>query len=176
MPGAYLKGNISFPSSAFSVDTVSRAWNYSGSLDTIISNTSDFTADSNCRVDYYKLENIIILSVTAFLKPSTFRYLGANDQTSYVYTGDFEFPDKIVTEANVQLDKKLSCATHHFQTAITVEDFKTGVFFDLSRDYRLATMHINGVLDTTKLVITLPSGFLPNHEYNVSGELIYEVL
>ena len=57
---------------------------------------------------------------------------------------------------------------------LTVEDFKTGVFFELGRSYILGFAHMNGLLDSTELILTVPGGLLPNHEYRICGTLIYQ--
>lgn len=175
MPGAFLKGNCSFPGS-FIVDELSRSWDIFGTSNAFIKNANDFTNDSSCSVHYYKLKNIIFLSMYAVLKPSTKKYTGIENDTAYIYTGEFNFPEKIVTEVEIELRGELSASPFHFQNSLAVEDFKTGVFFEICSDAKLGFMHVNGLLDPTKLVLTLPSGFVPHHTYTLSGSLIYEVL
>ena len=176
MPGAYLKGNSSFPGQVFTVDVLNRPWNVEGEQQVAIVNGSDFTSDSTVTVKYYKLKNIIALYFRAHLKPSTVAYTGSAGSTSYIFTGDLTFPDKIVTEARVRLGGALSAAGFHFENSLNVVDFRTGVFFDMSRDERIGSAHINGILDATELVMHVPSGLLPNHEYTLSGSLMYQTL
>lgn len=175
MPGAYLKGNSSFPGSTFIVDEVSRPWNMEGTATSTIINNTDFTSDSLCTVQYYKLKNIVSLYINALLKPNSLPYTGVENDTSYIYTGDFEFSN-VNTEANIQLDAILSATPYHFETSINIDDYKTGVFFDTDLSSVMGMIHLNGILDPTRLRITIPTGMLPNHEYNVCGTIIYECL
>lgn len=175
MPGAYLKGNSSFPGSTFVVDEISKSWNAHGVVDAIIINEQDFTPDSHCTIKYYKLKHIIFLHIDAVLKPSSLPYTGVQDDTSYIYTGDFTF-SKVNTTANVRLTPALASASYHFQNTLNIEDLKSGVFFDTNVSFIMGTVHINGIIDSTEIVITAPTGMLPNHEYNVCGTLIYQSL
>lgn len=175
MPGAYLKGNSSFPGSTFIVDEVSRPWNIEGVAHTSIVEHTSFTNESSCTVQYYKLKNIVSLYVDALLKPSTLSYTGVENDTSYIYTGDFTF-STVRTAASVKLAPLLTAAPYHFETSVNIEDFKTGVFFEPSISVVMGTLHLNGILDPTVLVITIPSGMLPNHEYKICGTLIYQCL
>jgi len=175
MPGAYLKGNSSFPGSTFIVDEVSRPWNTEGTATSIIINNTDFTSDSFCTVQYYKLKNIVSLYVSARLKPSSLPYTGVENDTSYLYTGDFVFSN-VNTTANIRLDSILSAAPYHFETSINIDDYKTGVFFDTNLSAVMGMIHLNGVIDPTMLRITIPTGMLPHHEYNICGTIIYECL
>ena len=175
MPGAYMKGNLSFPGSIFSVDEVSRSWNIEGAATSTIINNTNFTSDSSCTVQYYKLKNIVSLYINALLKPSSLPYTGVEDDTSYIYTGDFSFSD-VNTIANIRLDPILSAAPYHFETSVNVDDFKTGVFFDTQLSTIMGMVHLNGIIDPMKLCITIPSGMLPNHEYRICGSFIYECL
>jgi hypothetical protein len=175
MPGAYLKGNLSFTGSKFTVDEVSRPWNIDGTATSTIINNTDFTSDSFCTVQYYKLKNIVSLYISASLKPSSLPYTGVENDTSYIYTGDFAFSN-VSTEANIRLDPILSAAPYHFETSINIDDFKTGVFFDTHLSAVMGMIHLNGILDPTSLRITIPTGMLPNHEYNICGTIIYECL
>lgn len=175
MPGAYLKGNSSFPGSSFIVDEVSRPWNIEGYFTPTIINNTDFTSDSFCTVQYYKLRNIVSLYIDALLKPSSLPYTGVENDTSYIYTGDFEF-SQVNTSANIRLNSFLSAAPYHFETSVNVNDFKSGVFFDPSLSSIMGTLLLNGILDPTMLRITIPTGMLPNHEYNISGTFMYQCL
>ena len=175
MPGAYLKGNLSFPGSTFIVDEVSRHWNTEGTATSTIINNTDFTFDSSCTVQYYKLKNIVSLYISASLKPSSLPYTGLENDTSYIYTGDFSFSN-VNTAVNIRLDPILSAAPYHFETSINIDDFKTGVFFDTNLSSVMGMIHLNGIIDPTMLRITLPTGMLPNHEYNICGTIIYECL
>lgn len=175
MPGAYLKGNSFFPGSRFIVDEISRAWNLQGIAESTIINHTEFTTSSYCTVQYYKLKNIISLHVEAVLKPSSFPYTGIENDTSYIYTGDFVF-SRVNTTATVRLPSLLTSAPYHFERSVNIEDFKTGVFFETNISSVLGMIHLNGIMDSTMLVITVPSGMLPNHEYKVCGTLIYECL
>jgi len=176
MPGAYLKGNSSFPGQVFTVDVISRPWNVEGEYAAPIVNASDFTTDSIVTLRYYKLRNIISLYVTANLKPNTAPYTGSENSTAYIFTGDLTFPNKIVTEARVRLNSGLSAAGFHFENSVNVIDLRTGVFFELSRDERMGSAHINGILDATELILHVPTGLLPNHEYTIAGSLLYQAL
>jgi len=175
MPGAYLKGNSSFPGSTFIVDEISRPWNISGLAASTITNETYFTPDSYCTVQYYKLKNIVSLYIDALLKPSTLPYTGVENDTSYIYTGDFSF-SSVNTVANIRLDSVLSAAPYHFETSINTDDYRTGVFFDTNLSAVMGIIHINGIIDPTMLHITIPTGMLPNHEYNICGTIIYECL
>lgn len=175
MPGAYLKGNSSFPGSTFIVDEVSRPWNIEGPATSTIINNTDFTTDSSCTVQYYKLKNIVSLYIDAFLKPSSLPYTGVQNDTSYIYTGDFAFSN-VNTSANIRLDPILSATPYHFETSVNIVDFKTGVFFDTNLSAVMGMVHLNGIIDPTMLCITIPTGMLPNHEYNICGTIIYECL
>lgn len=175
MPGAYLKGNSSFPGSTFIVDEISRPWNSEGSATSTIINNTDFTSDSSCTVQYYKLKKIVSLYIGALLKPSSLSYTGVENDTSYIYTGDFVFSN-VNTTANIRLDPILSAAPYHFETSINTADYKTGVFFDTNLSAVMGMIHINGIFDPTLLRITIPTGMLPNHEYNICGTIIYECL
>lgn len=175
MPGAFLKGNSSFPGSSFVVDEISRPWNPDGAASAEIINRDDFTADSRCTVEYYRLKNIVSLHVDALLKPSSLPYTGVEDDTSYIYTGNFAFSE-VSTTARVRLDGRLAAAPYHYENSVSVEDFKTGVFFDTSLSPALGRVHVNGIEDTTELVLTVPGGLLPNHEYRARGTIIYETL
>lgn len=173
---AYLKGNSLFPAQNFNVDIISRAWNMDGVVDSSIINNSDFSADSYVTVNYYKLKNIAVIYIDGVLKPSTVPYTGVPDDTSYIYTGEFEF-ERVNTTANVRMQlPALSSAPYHFENTMNVEDYRTGVFFEPNRNSIMASVHINGILDSTKLVVTIPSGMLPNHEYQICGTLIYQCL
>jgi len=176
MPGAYLKGNSSFPGQVFTVDIIQRPWDVEGESPAPIINSHEFTTDSTVTLKYYKLKNIISLYVTAKLKPNTAPYTGSEGSTSYIFTGDLTFPNKIVTEVRVRLAGGLSAAGFHFENSVNVMDFRTGVFFELSRDERMGSVHINGILDATELILHIPSGLLPNHEYEICGSLLYQTL
>ncbi len=175
MPGAYMKGNSSFPGSTFIVDEVSRPWNIEGSVTSTIINNTHFTSDSSCTVQYYKMKNIVSLYIDALLKPSSLPYTGVENDTSYIYTGDFSF-SQVNTSANIRLDPVLSAAPYHFETSVNINDFKSGVFFDPSLSSVMGTVHLNGILDPTMLRITIPTGMLPNHEYSICGTFIYQCL
>jgi hypothetical protein len=175
MPGAFLKGNISFPNSTFIVNDIFRPWNIEGVEHPTIINDTDFTTDSYCVVEYYKLKNIVFLYIDAFLKPTSLPYTNIENDTAYIYTGDFLF-SRVNTTVNVRLSSVLTAASYHYETSGNVEDIKTGVFFDTSISSIMGIVHLNGALDSTMLVITIPSGMLPNHEYRISGTLIYECL
>ena len=176
MPGAYLKGNSSFPGSTFIVDQVSRPWNVEGTATSTIINTDFlFNSDSFCTVQYYKLKHIVSLYIDVFLKPSSLPYTGVEDDTSYIYTGDFAF-SKVNTSANIRLDAILSAGRYHFETSVNVDDYKSGVFFENSLSSIMGTVHLNGILDATMLCINIPTGLLPNHEYRICGTLMYECL
>lgn len=174
MPGAYLKGNSLFPGNSFVVDEISRPWNIDGVVNTSFINVADFKPESQCKVYYYKLKNLVSLYIDAVLKPSSMPYTGVENDTTYIYTGDFNF-DTVNTTARVRLENsRLSCAPFHFETSMNVEDFKTGVFFELGRSYILGFAHMNGLLDSTELILTVPGGLLPNHEYRICGTFIYQ--
>lgn len=175
MPGAYLKGNSSFPGSTFTVDEISRPWNMEGTATSTIINNTKFTSDTSCTVQYYKLKKVLALYISALLKPSSLPYTGVENDTSYIYTGDFAFSN-VNTTANIRLDPILSAAPYHFETSINAEDYKTGVFFDTNLSAVMGMIHLNGILDPTLLRITIPTGMLPNHEYNICGTIFYECL
>tara|TARA_Y100001936_G_C15840049_1_gene541473 strand:- start:252 stop:776 length:525 start_codon:yes stop_codon:yes gene_type:complete len=173
MPGAYLKGNSLFPGASFVVDEISRPWNNEGVVQASFINMDDFKPESFCKLKYYRLKNIISLYIEALLIPNSLPYTGVENDTAYIYTGSFDFDD-VNTAARFKLDSRLSCAPFHYQTSLYAEDFKTGVFFELGRSYIMGFVHMNGLIDSTELTLTVPSGFLPNHEYRISGTFIYE--
>jgi hypothetical protein len=121
------------------------------------------------------MKNIVSLYIDALLKPSSLPYTGVENDTSYIYTGDFSF-SQVNTSANIRLDPVLSAAPYHFETSVNINDFKSGVFFDPSLSSVMGTVHLNGILDPTMLRITIPTGMLPNHEYSICGTFIYQCL
>tara|TARA_Y100000389_G_C17438402_1_gene506989 strand:- start:743 stop:1270 length:528 start_codon:yes stop_codon:yes gene_type:complete len=175
MPGAYLKGNSSFPGSTFIVDEVSRPWNTEGTATSTIINNRNFTSGSSCTVQYYKLKKMVSLYISVLLKPSSLPYTGVENDTSYIYTGNFAFSN-VNTTADIRIDPILSAAPYHFETSVNIDDYKTGVFFDTNLSAVMGMIHLNGILDPTLLRITIPTGMLPNHEYNICGTMIYECL
>lgn len=176
MPGAFLKGNVSFPGSFF-VDQLSHTWNQQGkSVMQLLDAGTVFRPDSTVEIDYFRLRRLACVSVLAVLYPSTLPYIGVENDTEYIYTGQTVFPEKLPTEARIRIRDDLAASPCHFENVTTITDTKTGVFFNRSADRQLGSVHVNGILDSTQLVLTNPTGFLPNHVYEISATIIYEVL
>jgi hypothetical protein len=175
MPGAFLKGNVSFPGSFF-VDQLSHTWNQQGKSVVELLDGTAFRPDSKVEIDYFRLRRFACLSVLAVLHPSTTPYTGIEQDTHYIYTGQMVFPEKLPTEARIRIRDNLAASACHFENVASVSDVKTGVFFNRSADQHIGSVHINGILDSTQLVLTNPIGFLPNHVYEISATLMYEVL
>lgn len=176
MPGAFLKGNSAFLGSVFNVDQISLPWNVFGAASAQLANRDEFTPDSTVSLSYYRLKHLAVLYIDARLQPSTVPYFGREGETAYIYTGDFEFARQSKTLALVDVSGFLASAPYHFENRVCVRDQKTGAFLDTSRDDVMGTAHINGKLDATRVVLTLPTGFVPHHVYEFSGTLVYELL
>ena len=179
MPGAFLKGNSSFlAGTEFSVDELSRAWDIFGVANVRLAGDTSLYSLSDLHCTYYKLQNITILALDVTITPSTVQYTGVQNDTSFLYSGALDLfaqnaNNKVPTEVTLELDAFLGAAPYHFQNNISVIDEMTAVFFDVTEDQRIASIHINGVLSPTSLIITLPSGFLPHHRYHVHGSIFY---
>eukprot|EP00965_Chrysotila_dentata_P128431 4246507-Pleurochrysis_carterae.AAC.1 len=178
MPGAFLKGNTLFPGSRFSVDDVTRPWDVHGTSQADTESNADFfTNDTRVSVSYYKLKHIIVLSVHGTITPSTLPYYGTEGSTAYLYqSATNALPGRMRTQMHVDIDQYLSAAPFHFENALTVCDMKNAVFYNTSEDERPGTVHINGRLHPTRLVLTVPTGLFPHHTYTVAGTLAYEPL
>jgi len=178
MPGAFLKGNSSFlAANEFSVDQLSRPWNVLGQANLReLADQPFIVSEKECA--YYKLKNIVILTIKATIIPTTFQYTGVENDTSFLYSGKLDLlaqnvNGKLPTQLVFVLDSFLAAGPFHYQNSLTVVDRKTSVFFDITEDQQIGTLHINGVLNATHLILTLPSGFLPHHRYTVSASLAY---
>lgn len=172
MPGAFLKGNSIFPGSNFVVNDISKPWNSMGSVPVRFEDSS--FGGSALRLDYYVLKRVAVLNLEGSVVISTAAYgLGEGD-TSYLYEGDFKFPDKLVTEARFDIGPALGASAYHFQNVLHVSARKMPVFFDVTETQFLGSVHIDGVRSDHQVVITCPSGFLPHRVYNISGSLVYE--
>ena len=177
MPGAFLKGNSSFAGAKFIVDSLSRPWNVHGELTPPLDQAdAPFVKASTLRFKYYKLKHLVALAVEGTVVPSTVPYAGAEDETAYIYTGTFSFPDPLFTTLRFDVGDTLACAAYEYQTAMGVTDVKGDVFYQQSADARIGLMAIDGANDPTTLHLTVASGMLPHHTYTLSGVLMYEAL
>lgn len=163
---AFLKGNSAFPATSFSADHLSESWTDT----TLPPNNSIFTTSSSVRASLFRLRHLSALHINGVLVPSTTPYTGSEQDTSYLYDGDFHF-DSIATQTSFQLP--VPSAGGRWQSNVTVLDQATGVFFDPSRLQVLAWLSIEPE-DTGRVTLHVPTSFVPHHNYYVHGTLIYE--
>lgn len=174
---AFLKGNTRFPGSRFTVDELTRSWDVLGTSAVDLSDNGAYLSkDTLVSVSYFKLKNMIILTLRGSITPSTYPYSGTEDDTEYLYDGRTQtvLPEQMRTHVSIDVDAHLSVSPFHFENSVSVTDTKHDVFYDTTEDVRIGTMHMNGRLHPTRIVLTIPTGLFPHHTYAVTGELAYE--
>lgn len=176
MPGAFLKGNSSFPGALFVVDEISRSWDVYGALTPPVISNESFLKENNLSFTYYKLKNFIAIGVQGTIVPSTIPYSGSEDDTSFVYSGSFTFPEQQVSTLQFDVGSTLACARHEYQTTLDVIDERGEVFYRPTVDTRLGLMNINGITQPNTLTLSVATGIMPHHTYTLSGVIMYEAL
>lgn len=176
MPGAFLKGNLSFPGATFTVDNISRSWDVYGALTPAVISNQQFLKENNLSFTYYKLKNFIAISVEGTIIPSTIPYSGSEDDASFIYSGSFTFPEQQVSTLQFDVGSTLACARHEYQTTLNVIDERGEVFYRPSVDTRLGLMNINGITEPNTLTLSVATGIMPHHIYTLSGIIMYEAL
>ena len=176
MPGAFFKGNSSFPGTTFIVDEISRPWDIYGALTPSVISNQQFLKENNLSFTYYKLQNFIAMSVEGTIVPSTVPYSGSEDDTSFLYSGSFAFPEQQLSTLQFDVGSTLACARYEYQTTLDIIDERGEVFYRPSVDTRLGMMNINGITEPNKLTLSVATGIMPHHTYTLSGVIMYEAL
>lgn len=176
MPGAFLKGNSSFPGMVFTVDEISRSWDVYGALTPNLVSNYEFIKNNNLSFTYYKLKHFIAISLHGTVIPSTVPYSGIEDDTSYIYSGSFTIPEPQFSVLEFDIGSTLACARHEHQASLNVIDERGDVFYHPTVDTRIGIININGVTEPTTLRVSVASGFMPHHTYTLSGIIMYEAL
>lgn len=176
MPGAYLKGNSSFPDTSFSVDHIARPWDVYGPLQPVLLLNAEFIKEHDLAFTYYKLKHLVVISVHGTIVPSTIPYTGKEDDTSFVYSGSFNFPEQNFSTLKFDIGSSLACDRNAYQAAMSVLDKRGEIFYDLSSDSRLGFMNINGNIAPNVLTLLVASGMMPHHIYTIAGVIMYEAL
>lgn len=176
MPGAFLKGNSSFPGARFIVDEISRSWDNYGALTPSVISNEHFLKENNLSFTYYKLQNFVAIGVQGTIVPSTIPYSGSEDDTSFIYSGSFTFPEQQVSTLQFDVGSTLACARNEYQTTLNVIDERGEVFYRPSVDTRLGLMNMNGITQPNTLTLSVATGIMPHHTYTLSGVIMYEAL